>query len=529
MGEVKGGIRARYAGPSFEREPHVTRTERMVLAVLVVLGVQAVLFFAEYWFDLGLRRERFFFSLLTFAVFWNPLRNLYNWWVYLWARHPEEDTRWQDTHDMDQERADVLTTAMPGEPFAMFETTLTAVAKLERLNRAYLLDGGNDPRLQALCARLGIAHVDCRGIGGAKAGKINHCLREHSRARFVLVIDPDHIPKPEFLTRTLRHFSDPTVGFVQVVQAYYNLRESWVAWGAAEQTFGFYGATQMGLGGLGIPTAIGANCTFRREALDSIGGHAEHLAEDALTSMRIHAQGWRSVYLPWRGSEGLVPTDLGTFWKQQLKWATGMSYLLFQEVPRLFERFSPTERLHYFVAATFYVGGLAQALNLVLPIVFLFGKLYAVEMPLPGFLFHILPYALLSSAIFGLIQRWSSHREEIGFPWRSLLLEKASWHINLLGLVYGATGRKVPYLPTPKEGSEKPIPWLVAPHWAIIVLSLLAIAWVPFGYQRLDAGTLLMVGFAGINTLLLLPAAWLGIRGWFRRPQPASLPIGDAP
>jgi len=522
MGEVRDPIRARIAGRSFEREPHVSRRERVALGALVLLGIQSLYFFAEYWFNLGMKREAFFFLLLSFSVFWNPIRNLYNWWVYLWARHPEDDARWNDVHDMDTVTGDVLTTAMPGEPYDMFEKTLTAISAMACLNHAYLLDGGNDPKLQALCERLGIRHVDCRGIQGAKAGKINHCLREHSKASFLLVIDPDHIPKPDFLARTLRHFADPSVGFVQVVQAYYNLRDSWVAWGAAEQTFGFYGATQMGLGGLGIPTAIGANCTFRRAALDSIGGHAEHLAEDALTSMRIHAQGWKSVYLPWRGSEGLVPTDLGTFWKQQLKWATGMSYLLFQEYPKLFGKFSPTERLHYFVAATFYVGGLAQAMNLLLPIVFLFAKFYAVEMPLWGFLFHILPYAVISTSIFGIIQKWSSHREEIGFPWRSMLLEKASWHINLLGLIYGATGRKVPYLPTPKEGSEKPIPSLVAPHWAVILLSALGILWVPLSYQRIDAGTILMMAFAAINILMLLPVAWIGIRGWFKQPIPAK-------
>jgi cellulose synthase (UDP-forming) len=518
VGEVKSRIRSRYEGETFEREPHVTAAERLAMCVLFALGVQAIYFFAEYWFSIGLRKEPFFFALLSFAVFWNPVRNLYNWWVYLWARHPDDDGRWSGSTEMACAKADVCTTAMPGEPYEMFERTLEAISKLENLGQAFLLDGGDDPALKALCGKLGVRHLDCRGIGGAKAGKINHCLREHSRAEFVLVIDPDHVPKRQFLIRTLRHFADPSVGFVQVVQAYHNLRASWVAWGAAEQTFGFYGATQMGLGGLGIPTAIGANCTFRRAALDSIGGHAEHLAEDALTSMRIHAQGWKSVYLPWRGSEGLVPIDLGTFWKQQLKWATGMSYLLFQEYPRLFRDFLPSERMHYFAAATFYVGGLASMLNLFLPILFLFAKVYAVEMPLCGFVSHLVPYALVSTAVFGLVQRWSSHREEIGVPWRSMLLEKASWHINLLGLAYGAVGRKVPYLPTPKEGSEKPVPLLVAPHWIVIVLSILAIAWVPVGYPRLDAGTALMMAFAAVNALMLLPAAWLGIRGWFVKP-----------
>jgi len=491
------------------------------MLLLSALGVQALLYFSEYWFFSATRRSPVLFALLSLAVFWNPLRNLYNWWVYLWACHPLDLRPGRPAPEAGERYADVLTTAMPGEPFAMFETTLEAISRLDRLGKAYLLDGGNDPALADLCERLGVEHVDCRAVGGAKAGKVNYCLRERSTAEFVLVIDPDHIPRPDFLTRTLAWFEDPKTGFVQVVQAYHNLRENWVAWGAAEQTFGFYGSTQMGLNGLGIPTAIGANCTFRRAALDSIGGHAEHLAEDALTSMRLHAEGWNSVYLPWRGSEGLVPVDLGTFWKQQLKWATGMSYLLFTEVPRLFRRFEPVARLHYAAASTYYLGGVAQALNLVLPIVCLFLQVYAVEMPLTGFLVHLAPYLLVSAAMHAISQRWYTHREEKGLPWRSMLLEKATWHVHLLGFVFGAIGRKVPYLPTPKEGSEEPIPWLVAPHWAIIVLSVLSILWVPIHYQRIDDGTYLMISFAALNALLLLPAAWLGIRGWFR-PSHAS-------
>jgi len=93
------------------------------------------------------------------------------------------------------------------------------------------------------------------------------------------------------------------------VQAYYNVRESFTAWAAGRTDLRILRPHPHGAAQHGHPTAIGANCTFRRAALDSIGGHAEHLAEDALTSMRIHAEGWRSVYLPWRGSEGLRPPN----------------------------------------------------------------------------------------------------------------------------------------------------------------------------------------------------------------------------
>jgi cellulose synthase (UDP-forming) len=512
MGEMNRHLAVDDGGTG-ERVPRVFAVERVLLAVLAVIGICGLLFFCEYWFAPGHRRSPVLFTMLTFAVLWQPVRNVYNWWIYLWADNPETRPRNRILAGLSaMEPMDVITTAMPGEPFPMFKRTLTAISMMKNLNRAFLMDGGNNEELRTLCAELGITHVDCRSVPGAKAGKVNHCLRQFSRSALVLVIDPDHIPKPEFLTRVAPWFSDPSVGFVQVVQAYHNLEESWVAWGAAEQTFGFYGPTLMGLSGLGLATAIGANCTFRRTALESVGGHAEHLAEDALTSLRLHAAGWTSVYLPWRGSEGLVPSDLGSFWKQQLKWATGMTNILFRQYPRLFWRLSATARLHYLLATTYYMCGVAAALNLFLPVVCLFLHVCALEVPLNQFLLHFAPYLMVSGSINLLVQRWYSHRDEPGIPWRSMLIEKATWHVHASGFWYGLLGRKVPYLPTPKDGSHEVPARLMTPHWVVIVLSLAAMAWVPLTYHRVEAGTILMMLFASINALMLLPVATLSFQ-----------------
>src|SRR5204863_84828 len=83
-------------------------------------------------------------------------------------------------------------------------------------------------------------------------------------------LDRDHVPFPEFLDRVVGYFDDAGVGFVQVAQAYYNAPRSFVARAAAEQTFAFYGPILQGMHGTGTAVAIGANCTFRRTALESI-------------------------------------------------------------------------------------------------------------------------------------------------------------------------------------------------------------------------------------------------------------------
>jgi hypothetical protein len=217
------------------------------------------------------------------------------------------------------------------------------------------------------------------------------------------------------------------------------------------------------------------------------------------------------VYLPYRGTSGLVPADLGSFFKQQFKWSTGMFFLLFHEYPRLFRRFDSACRPHYLFAGTFYFNGLATLLTLVLPIWFLFMKVFAVEFSLQEFAVHLLPYACASVFTYAFIQRWYTHASERRIPWRSMVLEKGTWHVYLMGLVSGLLNRRVEYLPTPKGSDRAAMPRLVLPHLVVIALSAGAIAFALGTYPRLDDGTLLMIFFAALNIVLLAPVTFIAL------------------
>ncbi|MFP4417788.1 MAG: glycosyltransferase family 2 protein [Chitinispirillaceae bacterium] len=479
--------------------------DRIILLLLVTIGIEAALYYADYWFFGGHRKHLVLFILLSYAIFRGVARSIFSWVVMLFVSLPDNKRLKRDLS------VDVITTAMPGEPYEMFEKTLTAIAEMDYPHTSWLLDGGNDPKLQALCIRLGINHIDCRGIEGAKAGKVNHCLENHATGEFVLIIDPDHIPNRDFLESVLPQFNDRRVGFVQVVQAYYNVNRSYVSRAAAEHTYGFYGPNMMGLNGLGIPTAIGANCVFRRAALDSIGGHAVSLAEDANTSLRLHAKGWKSVYVPYRASYGLVPEDMDTFFKQQLKWSKGMFSLFFGDYRKLFTRLPLPAKLQYFFAGTHYLNGFVTLLTILLPIVFLFTKVFAIEMPFDEFAIHLLPYVIISVVINMYVQRWYTDRSEFGIPWRTMLFERGTWYIYFLGLLYAITGKKVLYLPTPKKAKTGRCLNLVAPHIVAVVLSASAILFAFLTYPRIDGGTVLMMFFAGLNIVTLTPIIALGI------------------
>jgi cellulose synthase (UDP-forming) len=293
----------------------------MILASLALLFVFIRLFFYE-------RNTGFYalYVLLCISLGYKLIKILFEWYHYWAISAPVSPA-----HQLPLS-ADVLTTAMPGEPYDMIEQTLTAMVNIRYPHTSYLCDEGNSPALKALCQKLGVIHVTRTKKTNAKAGNINNALRQ-ATGDICVVLDPDHVPAPQFLDEVLPYFSDPRIGFVQVPQLYKNAPDTWIAQSAAQQTYSFYGPLMKGMNSYGTVQAIGANCTFRRAALDSIGGHAAGLSEDMHTAMRLHAKGWKSVYKPVSLTRGLAPSNIEAYYKQQLKWSRGTFELLFTVLP----------------------------------------------------------------------------------------------------------------------------------------------------------------------------------------------------
>ena len=425
--------------------PSVRFRDRVVLSALTTGGGVAVLRLIDWWFRAGHVAQLVLFALLSLAFWYGVSRMVLGWVNYLAIRNPG--------HRLAPEglRVAIFTTSSRGEPCAMFDKTLAACARIQYDHTTYLLDDTEDPEFRNVAARHGAVWLPLVGIPGAKAGKINRAL-ELTDEEFIVVLDPDHIPFPDFLDRVLGHFADPAVGFVQVAQAYYNQGRSFTAAAAAEQTYAFYGPGLMGLYGHGASVAIGANCTFRRRALLSIGGHGIGLAEDLVTAIRLHAAGWRSVYVPEIVSRGLVPEDLGSYFKQQLKWARGVHEVIFAELPRLFSRLTWRQRLSYLTIGTYYFSGLTTAVYLMFPYVYLWTGIQPANMRFGSFLSTGAPVAVAGVGIYLFVQRWlcDGHTER-GLHWRGFLLKIACWPVYLVGTVLAVARADIPYVPTAKQ------------------------------------------------------------------------------
>ncbi|PLX10047.1 MAG: integral membrane glycosyltransferase, partial [Marinilabiliales bacterium] len=239
-----------------------------------------------------------------------------------------------------------------------------------------------------------------------------------------------------------------------------------------------------GLFGFGSSVALGANCTFRKVALESIGGHGIGLAEDLITSIRLHAKGWKSVFNPVVVSRGLVPEDFGSFCKQQLKWSRGVFEVLFAEIPKLAKNLSVWQKISYLAISTYYLVGLTTFIYIIIPFLYFWTCILPANMDFSEFLINGSPIVLIATLIYLFVQRWLSHPEtERGIHWRGMILKTATWPVFLLGNLLSVVNAEIPYIPTAKQSVKGLSPY-TRPLIAQLIIFILTFFYIV--YSRLN-------------------------------------------
>lgn len=470
------------------------RKETITLRALIVIGLLSIANFFYWFLDPEMKDDNLLFWLLIGPLAYDSLRIIYIWYHYWTISVPKTPVLSTNL------TVDVFTTYFPGEPIEMVTDTLLAIQKMKYPHTTYLCDEANDGYLIEFCKANGILHVTRNNRINAKAGNINNALKQ-ATSDICLILDPDHVPRENFLDEIMPYFEDEKIGFVQTVQAYYNIDESYVAKGSAEQTFHFYGPIMMTMNSYGTVNAIGANCVFRRKALDSIGGHAPGLSEDMNTAMQLHAKGWRSVYVPNVYTKGLVPASLTSYYKQQLKWSRGTLELLVTEYPKLFSKFSWRQKIHYGILPLHYLSGVFILLSFLIPII----SLYTAATPWKG---NVINFGLIFFPVFTCIlgirfyvQRWVADKSERGTHLMGGVLLACTWWIYIIGFIYTIIRKKVPYLPTPKEDNELTSWKILIPNLVVGLISIIAVIYgLSIDYTPFS---LFMSGFALLNAAFM--------------------------
>ncbi|MBD0741099.1 glycosyltransferase family 2 protein [Streptomyces sp. CBMA152] len=315
-------------------------------------------------------------------------------------------------------RVAMLTTIVPSkEPLAVVQRTLRAMLEVERWNctvDVWILDEGDDPAVRQMAARLGVHHFSRKGRpeynqpsgpfrARTKSGNHNAWRAEHENDYDVVAqMDPDHVPLPCFLERTLGYFHAPDTAFVVAPQVYGNAYDNWVSHGASVQQYLFSSMVERGGNGLDAPLLIGTNHLYRVTAWQKIGGYQDSIIEDHLTSMRVHGtvnpatgNGWKGVYTPDVVAIGEGPTTWTDYFNQQRRWAYGVWEITLNSRLREGIQLRPGQRLLYGLVQ-FYYPSVAMSLGLGTLATALYMLLGVSSIQLPG-----LPWFLLWSAGMG--------------------------------------------------------------------------------------------------------------------------------
>jgi cellulose synthase (UDP-forming) len=267
--------------------------------------------------------------------------------------------------------------------------------------RVYILDDGRKfperrQELRRMCEELGCTLLTRDNNDHAKAGNINTAMRRTS-GDLILILDCDHIPSRDFLQNTVGFFYNPKVALVQTPHWFYNpdpFERNLLTQGRIPVSNElFYKVVQKGNDFWNAAFFCGSAALIRRDYVLQVGGIAvETVTEDCHTSLRLHSQGYDSVYYDKIMIAGLAPEKFSALVGQQVRWARGMAQILRLENPLFNRRLKLTipQRLCYFSAMFGFFYGFPRIMYAIAPTLFL---LFAIN-PIRGLGLETLAYAL---------------------------------------------------------------------------------------------------------------------------------------
>ena len=171
--------------------------------------------------------------------------------------------------------------------------------------------------------RLTVVHRP-EGSTGGKSGALNDALAE-ATGEIIIVFDADHEPRPDCVSRLVRHFIDPAVAAVQGRCEIGNASESPLAELVALDYIAGYFVNEYGRQSLyRLPAYGGANCAVRASSLHELGGwNPSSVTEDTDLTLRLILGGARVRYdlTAVDTEEGVVTLD--RYCRQRYRWARG--------------------------------------------------------------------------------------------------------------------------------------------------------------------------------------------------------------
>jgi cellulose synthase/poly-beta-1,6-N-acetylglucosamine synthase-like glycosyltransferase len=289
------------------------------------------------------------------------------------------------------------------------ERLIAAAAALDyprSLLEIQVLDDSND-ETQEIVARK-VSQLQRQGFhiynlhrtqrSGFKAGALAEGLKQ-AQGAFIAIFDADFIPGREFLRRTLPHFSDPRVAFVQTRWGHVNRDYSLLTNLQSLAIDAHFMVEQFARSQAGLWFNFNGTAGIWRKAamLDAGGWRSDTLTEDLDLSYRAFFNGWKAVYLRDVEVPAELPVSFNAYRRQQGRWARGSLECALKFIPQVWSRSMP---LRQKVQATLHLSGYCVHL-LLAALVFLYPLVLAISRHYPalvtlfgiGFLFNLTAFA----------------------------------------------------------------------------------------------------------------------------------------
>jgi cellulose synthase/poly-beta-1,6-N-acetylglucosamine synthase-like glycosyltransferase/tetratricopeptide (TPR) repeat protein len=255
--------------------------------------------------------------------------------------------------------------------------TIEGAKQMDYPHKTYVLDDGRRPEVAELCRELNVEYIIRDNNLHAKAGNVNNAL-DRTDGELVIIFDADHIPARNFITRIVGYFQDDRMAFVQTPHAFYNFNSFPANVDFARNHYWeegqlFYNVIQPGKNYWNAVSFCGSAAMFRRSALEEVGLIAtETITEDMHTGMRLHARGWKSLFVNERLVAAQAAPDVTTHVTQRLRWGEGNLSIMAHDNPLTMPGLSIAQRINYFGSQIAWTTGVAKAFIYITPILMLF-------------------------------------------------------------------------------------------------------------------------------------------------------------
>jgi len=362
-----------------------------------VFAVAAIIYFIYYLYwraTYTLNPENLFLSWLLWAA---EAFGVFAYLLFVYVTHNIEPNRKFTTAPRGL-KVDVFVPTY-NEEVEVLEPTLIGCVKMRYPHTTYVLDDGNRPWVKELADRLGVKYIARPSHEHHKAGNINYALQQ-TKGDFIVLLDADMVPQPQYIERTLGYFLDEKLALIQMPQEFYNQdsiqhaskRKHW-----HEQSL-FFRVIQPGKNYTNSAFWCGSPSIIRRAALESVNGVAtETITEDIHTSVRLHSQGWQTYYLNEVLAYGIAPQTINSFLVQRLRWAQGtMQLYRSAESPLWIRGLTFKQRLSYFSSFLAYLESFQKLTLILIPVLILGLGVFPMRVAFSSFLLHWIPFFLFN-------------------------------------------------------------------------------------------------------------------------------------